>query len=296
MFTIPAFDYVASPLMVLFFGLLLLIQWRYPLRKQHYAPLRRIIRNIGVALPTFVILRLALLPLPLLVAVWAKDNNIGLINWLFPEQGIGAWVGYALGFLAFDYAYYWWHYATHRVSFLYRFHQVHHSDLDMDTSTAIRFHFVELLMSVAFRVLLVLAFGIGFWVAIVYEIVFETAAQFHHSNWKLPKWVEATINVLFVTPRMHGIHHSIVRDEFNSNWGTVFSLWDRLHGTHRMDVAQRELTIGVPAYRDEDELTAGKLLTMPFRKQRDWKLPNGEQPETRTKTETGLNREVADRG
>ncbi|WP_020603330.1 sterol desaturase family protein [Spirosoma spitsbergense] len=286
MFTIPAFDYVASPLMVLFFGLLLLIQWRYPLRKQHYVPLRRIIRNISVALPTFVVLRLALLPLPLLTAVWARDNNIGLINWLFPEQGVGAWVGYGLGFLVFDYAYYWWHYATHRVGFLYRFHQVHHSDLDMDTSTAIRFHFVELLMSVAFRVLVVLVFGIGFWVAIVYEVVFETAAQFHHSNWKLPKWVEATINVLFVTPRVHGIHHSIVRDEFNSNWGTVFSLWDRLHGTHRMDIAQRELIIGVPAYRDDDELTVGKLLAMPFRKQRDWKLPNGEQPETRTKTET----------
>ena len=292
MFTIPAFDYVASPLMVLFFGLLLLIQWRYPLRKQHYASLRRVIRNIGVALPTFVVLRLALLPLPLLTAIWARDNTIGLINWLFPEQGMGAWVGYGLGFLVFDYAYYWWHYATHRVGFLYRFHQVHHSDLDMDTSTAIRFHFVELLMSVAFRVLVVLVFGIGFWVAIVYEVVFETAAQFHHSNWKLPKRVERVINVLFVTPRMHGIHHSIVRDEFNSNWGTVFSLWDRLHGTHRMDIAQRELTIGVPAYRDDDELTAGKLLAMPFRKQRDWKLPNGERPETRTRPETGPGRET----
>lgn len=285
MFTIPSFDYVAAPLMTLFFGLMLLIQWRYPLRKQHYATLRRIIRNIGVALPTFVVLRLALLPLPLLTAVWANENGFGLINWLLPETGIEAWVGYALGFLAFDYAYYWWHYAAHQIGFIRRFHTIHHSDLDMDTSTAIRFHFVELLMSVLFRVLVVAFFGIGFWVAIVYEIVFETAAQFHHSNWRLPKRLERVINAVFVTPRMHGIHHSVVLDEFNSNWGTVFSWWDRLHGTHRMDIAQRELTIGVPAYRDEDELTAGKLLTMPFKKQRDWQLPNGVRPQTRVRTE-----------
>ena len=82
---------------------------------------------------------------------------------------------------------------------------------------------------------------------------------------------------------MHGIHHSIVLDEFNSNWGTLFSVWDRLHGTHRMDITEDELTLGIPGYRQEDELTFGKLFILPFGKQRDWQLPNGERPETRDK-------------
>lgn len=285
MFTIPIFDYVGSPMLVFIFGLMLLLQWWYPLRRQHFSSLHRVIRNISLALPTFVMLRLLLLPVPLLVALWAEEHGVGLINWLFPESGPGVWLGRVLGFLAFDYAYYGWHYATHRVNFLFRFHNVHHTDLDMDVSTAIRFHAGELLLSVFFRVAVVLILGIGFWVAIAYELFFEAAAQFHHANLRLPKKVERVINLIFVTPRMHGIHHSIVLDEFNSNWGTLFSFWDRLHGTHRMDISEDELTLGVPAYRNEDELTIGKLLTMPFRPQRDWILPDGEAPLTRKRSE-----------
>lgn len=238
-------------------------------------------RNISFALPAFVTLRLALLPIPLLVAIRASDHQVGLLNWLLPQQRVWAWVGRVLGLLAFDYAYYGWHYATHKIPFLFRFHNVHHTDLDMDVSTAIRFHFVELLLSVAFRVSVVLLVGIGFWTVLVFEIIFETASQFHHSNTRIPKSVEQFLNVLIVTPRMHGIHHSIVLDEFNSNWGTIFSLWNRMHRTHRMDIAQDELTIGVPAYRQEHELTIGQLFVLPFGKQRGWKLPNGQRPNSR---------------
>ena len=248
---------------------------------------RRVVRNISFALPTFVVLRLALLPIPLVVAIWATDHQVGLLNWLLPKQGIGLWIGGILGFLAFDYAYYWWHYTTHKIPFLYRFHNVHHTDLDMDVSTAIRFHFVELLLSVAFRVSVVLVVGIGFWSLLAFEIVFETATQFHHSNTRVPLFVERLLNTFLVTPRMHGIHHSIVLDEFNANWGTIFSLWDRLHGTHRMDIAQSDFTLGVPAYRQEHELTIGQLFRMPFGKQRDWLLPNGQAPTTRTKPKSG---------
>ena len=86
------------------------------------------------------------------------------------------------------------------------------------------------------------------------------------------------MNLVVVTPRMHGIHHSIVREETDSNWSTVFCWWDRLHGSHRMDIAQDEITIGVPAYRDEKELTLGELWKMPFTPIRAWKLPDGEVP------------------
>ncbi|GAB3787853.1 sterol desaturase family protein [Spirosoma horti] len=262
------------------------MQWRRPLRRLHVKLLRRLVRNIGFALPAFVTFRLVLLPIPLLAAHWAHDHQVGLLNWLLPHTGIRGWVGGILGFLAFDYAYYWWHYATHKVPLLWRFHNVHHTDLDMDVSTAVRFHFGELLLSVLFRVALVGVLGISFWSAIVYEVFFDTAAQFHHANWRLPARVERLLNTLFVTPRMHGIHHSIVRDEFNSNWGTLFSVWDRLHKTHRMDIAQEDVTLGVPAYRDENELNLGHLFRMPFGKQRDWKLPNGTVPVRQTNINT----------
>jgi sterol desaturase/sphingolipid hydroxylase (fatty acid hydroxylase superfamily) len=114
---------------------------------------------------------------------------------------------------------------------------------------------------------------------IIFFIAFEAATLFHHSNWRLPIRVERILNLIFVTPRMHGIHHSIVQRETNSNWGTIFCWWDKLHRTLRRDIPQNEITIGVAAYRDEHELTVGKLLALPFREQRPWRLPNGEQPD-----------------
>ncbi|HEX8235467.1 MAG TPA: sterol desaturase family protein [Abditibacteriaceae bacterium] len=172
------------------------------------------------------------------------------------------------GFLWLDYSYYWWHVATHRVPLLWRFHNVHHTDLDMDVSTATRFHFCELLLSVFFRLAQVLLMGVSPLVLLVFEIVFEVAGQFHHSNWRLPLGVEHALQRVLVTPRMHGIHHSIVRAETDSNWGTIFNWWDRMHGTLRLDVPQDALTIGVPGWRDERELTLLDLWKMPFGKQR----------------------------
>ncbi|WP_345269053.1 sterol desaturase family protein [Nibrella viscosa] len=286
MFTIPLFDYVGAPLLVVAFAVLLWVQARSPLRRQQFRTLGRVLRNIGFSIPAFITLRLLLLPVPLLAAAWAARNGLGLLNWLLPQEGGWAWVHTALGFLLFDYAYYGWHYATHKVPLLWRFHNVHHTDLDMDVSTAMRFHFGELLLSVLFRTATVVTLGISVLAALLYEIVFEIAAQFHHANWKLPQRVERWINTVLVTPRMHGIHHSIIKDEFNANWGTLFSWWDRLHRTHRMDIAQKDLTIGVPAYRDEEELTLVELWKMPFGPQRDWRLPNGERPETRSKPQS----------
>jgi sterol desaturase/sphingolipid hydroxylase (fatty acid hydroxylase superfamily) len=114
---------------------------------------------------------------------------------------------------------------------------------------------------------------------VVFFVTFEAATLFHHSNWRLPIHVERVLNLILVTPRMHGIHHSIVQRETNSNWGTMFCWWDKLHRTLRRDVPQDAITIGVAAYREENELTLGKLFALPFRVQREWRLPNGDIPE-----------------
>jgi hypothetical protein len=114
---------------------------------------------------------------------------------------------------------------------------------------------------------------------LVFFPALEMAILFHHSNWRLPIAVERLLNLVFVTPRMHRIHHSIVQRETNSNWGTIFCWWDKLHHSLRRDIPQDAITIGVAAYRDEQELTLGKLLALTFRQQRPWRLPGGEQPD-----------------
>lgn len=277
-FSIPPFDFVVFPLMLLAFGLLLWAQARSPLRRQRFRAVRRVVRNVGVSVPMFVFFRLLLVPVPLLTARWAEQHDVGLLHWLLPETGGWAWVQGGLGFLLFDYGYYWWHQATHYWPIFYRFHNVHHTDLDMDVSTAVRFHFSDMIVGTLFRALVVGLFGIGFWTVLVYEGVFELATQFHHSNTRLPERTERLLSRIIITPRLHGIHHSIVRDEFNSNWGTVFSVWDHLHYTYRMDIPQDAVDIGVPAYRNEGELTFWQLLKMPFGPQRAWRLPNGDEP------------------
>jgi sterol desaturase/sphingolipid hydroxylase (fatty acid hydroxylase superfamily) len=165
------------------------------------------------------------------------------------------------------------------VPVFWRFHNVHHTDLDLDVTTAARFHFGEMIFSIGFLSLAVTVFGIAPIMLLVFFITFEAATLFHHSNWRLPIKLERILNLIVVTPRMHGIHHSIVQRETNSNWGTIFCWWDKLHGTLRRDVPQDAVTIGVAAYREERELTLGKLFALPFRQQRPWRLPNGEEPE-----------------
>ena len=242
------------------------------------------LRNYIVSIPGFVVVRLAMLPIPFAIATWTQHRQIGLLNWL----GLSGWMAALAGVVILDYAYWWWHWANHMIPFLWRFHNVHHTDLDMDVSTAARFHFGEIFFSIAFLSIVLLASGISPLTFIVFFVVFEAAVAFHHSNWRLRIKLERALNLIIVTPRMHGIHHSIVQRETNSNWGTIFCWWDKLHRTQRRDIPQDAITIGVAAYRDEHELTLGKLFAMPFGKQREWRLPDGEKPDRAVRTTTKL--------
>jgi sterol desaturase/sphingolipid hydroxylase (fatty acid hydroxylase superfamily) len=273
---IPLIDYFGNPLLACLFVALLWLQWRFPLRRQHFSVLHRLLRNFVLSSPGFVVVRLAMLPIPIAVAIWALDRHIGVLNWL-PLPG---WAAVIATFLLMDYAYWWWHWANHMVPLFWRFHNVHHTDLDLDVSTAARFHFGEMIFSVGFLSLAVTLFGVTPIMLVVFFIAFEVATLFQHSNWRLPIRLERVLNLIFVTPRMHGIHHSIVQRETNSNWGTIFCWWDKLHRTLRRDILQDEITIGVPAYRNENELTFGRLWLLPFQRQRDyWRLPTGDRPE-----------------
>jgi sterol desaturase/sphingolipid hydroxylase (fatty acid hydroxylase superfamily) len=177
-----------------------------------------------------------------------------------------------------DYTLYVWHVLTHRVPWLWRMHVVHHADLDLDVSTAVRFHCAEMIVSVAWRAGQVVLIGVSPLALSVWQTLVLLSVLFHHSNVRLPIATERWLNRFIVTPRMHGIHHSVIEDETNSNWSSGLTIWDRLHGTLRLGVPQENILIGVPAYRRPDEVTLGKLVTMPFVTQRPtWQFPDGRQ-------------------
>src|SRR5436305_9228878 len=141
-------------------------------------------------------------------------------------------VRFILSFLLVDLSFYYWHLANHRVPFLWRFHNVHHIDPDLDVSSAFRFHFGEIALSAVMSVLQVSVIGISAGAFFLYQMAFQAEVIFHHSNWRLPIALERALSKLIVTPRMHGIHHSQVQRENNSNYGTVFSFWDHAWTEH----------------------------------------------------------------
>jgi sterol desaturase/sphingolipid hydroxylase (fatty acid hydroxylase superfamily) len=187
-----------------------------------------------------------------------------------------------LALLLMDYTLYLWHVLNHRVPFLWRFHLPHHVDLDLDSSTALRFHFGELILATGWRAAQVTVIGVSPVALSIWQVFVLLSVLFHHSNVRLPIEVEEKLRYVFVTPRMHGIHHSIVKEETNSNWSSGLTVWDWLHGTLRLDIPQEKITIGVPAYREPNEVTLEATLEMPFVRQRPtWLLPEDGEP-TRT--------------
>jgi sterol desaturase/sphingolipid hydroxylase (fatty acid hydroxylase superfamily) len=156
---------------------------------------------------------------------------------------------------------------------------VHHADRDLDATTALRFHFAELLASVPWRAGQVAAIGVGPFPLSVWQTFLMMNILFHHSNVELSPRLEGMLSRVLVTPRMHGIHHSIIRAEEESNFSSGLTLWDALHGTLKLNVPQEEITIGVPAYREPREVRWVDVLIMPFKKQRPtWVLPGNGEP------------------
>jgi sterol desaturase/sphingolipid hydroxylase (fatty acid hydroxylase superfamily) len=198
---------------------------------------------------------------------------------LLKGLSLPVWLEVPLAVALLDYTLYVWHVLVHKVPFLWRFHQPHHVDLDLDASTALRFHFAEMVASAPWRAAQVVVIGVSPLALSVWQTATLVEILFHHSNVELPVGVERWLCRLIVTPRMHGIHHSIVPEEASSNWSSGLVLWDWLHGTLRLNVPQQALTIGVPAYRRPEEVTLPHVLAMPFEGQREsWRLPGDGRP------------------
>jgi sterol desaturase/sphingolipid hydroxylase (fatty acid hydroxylase superfamily) len=263
---------VTSLAAVAVFTLLFVVERFLPLRHSSQSLIWRLVVNIAISFLTFLAAVTLVQPAAQWALLWSGGKAFGLVHLVT----LPSWLEWVVSFLLMDLAFYYWHLANHRIPFLWRFHNVHHTDPELDVSTAFRFHFGEIAFSSGFNVIQISLIGISPWAFALYQLVFQSEVLFHHSNWRLPIGFERLLSRVLVTPRMHGIHHSQVQRENNSNFGTVFPWWDRLHRTLGLNVPQAEVVIGIPAYSLPGDNTVPNALLMPFRKQRDyWRRPSG---------------------
>ena len=252
--------WLAGALVVGTFAAVLWFEIKRPLRHQTQSKLTRDTRNLAMAAMSGTAISVLERPLVRRLSQMVHRRSWGLLK-LFR---LPVWAEVGLAVVLLDYTLYVWHVLTHKAPFLARFHRVHHADLDMDASTAVRFHFGEMILSIPWRAAQVLAIGAAPLSLSTWQTVTTMAIIFHHSNGRLPYSIERWLCRFIVTPRMHGIHHSIIMEETDANWSTIFSFPDFLHRTIRLNVPQQKLIIGLPILRSEDELTFTKLIPMPI--------------------------------
>lgn len=254
-----------SALIIVFVLLLFaILENIFPLRVRKEGTAKRYITNILISLFDLPFTRLLTLPLVFFVASFVERSQLGLLNFL----KLNSTLHFILGFLLLDYFIYWWHRANHEIRFFWRFHQVHHEDRDMDASTALRFHFGELILSALVRIILILIFGFKIKTILIFDLTVTSVAIFHHSNLLLPSWLEKRLIKVIVTPLFHQNHHSYFQKETDSNYSAIFSVWDRLHKSHTEEMGSEKITIGLPFFQEKISFLG--LIKMPLNKLKAW--------------------------
>jgi sterol desaturase/sphingolipid hydroxylase (fatty acid hydroxylase superfamily) len=246
-------------------AVILAAERRAPLRRRTQREPARIVRNLVLGALSLAVVFAAESPVVRPLAQQAVARRRGLAQRL-PGP---AWLQDAAAFLWMDYTIYLWHVLTHKVPALWRLHLVHHVDLDMDATTALRFHALDMLASVPWRAAQVALGGVSPRALQGWQAFFFASVLFHHSNVRLPRGWDRRLARMLTTPGMHGTHHSVVQGETDANWSSGLSLWDHLHRTFRHDAAAERVQVGVPAYRDPGEIRLRPSLAMPFMPQRD---------------------------
>jgi len=230
-------------------------------RRPTVSRLKRWRTNVPLSLVNGVIYHLIYTGAIIALIQAGEAQGTGLLN----SRALPGWLKITAGVLILDFFIYLWHLLTHVVPFLWRFHRVHHSDLNMDVTTANRFHLGEFLFTGLIRMAVVYTFGIGLTAYVLFEVLVNLAVQFHHSSIRVPVWLERAWAILFVPPFLHRIHHSIrIKRERDSNYGVIFSVWDRMLGTLTTEVNQEKIVIGIGSHRDFGRLGFWDLLRMPF--------------------------------
>jgi len=261
---------------LIIFGCMALAQAAAPRRNLHFG-YRRWPANLGIVLLDILIMRLLFPAGAVGASIWAEANGIGLFNMI---ELPGA-MEIALSIILLDLIIYTQHLIFHAVPLLWRLHSVHHADRDIDVTTGLRFHPIEIILSMLIKLTFVILFGAPAIAVVLFEVILNGMAMFNHANFHLPKKVDAVIRLLLVTPDVHRIHHSVIQQETDSNFGFNLSIWDRIFGTWREqpELGHEAMTIGLERLQSAPTHNLIFMLRLPF--QRDL----GQYPNSKPKQE-----------
>lgn len=262
MYEITHEPFIRIGIFALILALLWLLEYFVPKRRYNTDRGLRWRTNFSILVIDTLLLRLCFPLAATGVALYSEQHSIGLFYRL-QIQGASTWL---LGLLILDCVIYWQHRLLHRIPLLWRLHKIHHTDLDLDFSTGVRFHPLEILLSMLLKTAIILLLGIPATAVLAFEILLNSFSLFTHSNITLPAGLETRLRRLFVTPDMHRIHHSISPVETDSNFSFNLSLWDRLFGSYRStsELDPRTMPLGLAGYRNPRQLGLMQLLKIPF--------------------------------
>ncbi|ATX81104.1 Sterol desaturase/sphingolipid hydroxylase, fatty acid hydroxylase superfamily [Mariprofundus ferrinatatus] len=246
---------------VAIFGCMALAQTAAPRRRLRFG-YRRWPANLGIVLLNTFLVRLLFPAGAVGAALWADANAVGLFNLV--ELPPAATV--ALSVILLDLIIYWQHVIFHAVPMLWRLHRVHHADNDIDVTTGLRFHPIEIILSMLVKISFIIAVGAPATAVVIFEIVLNGMAMFNHANVRLPRQIDSAIRLLLVTPDVHRVHHSVIPAETDSNFGFNLSIWDRIFGTWKAqpDMGHDGMTIGLTQLQHAPTHSLAFMLRLPF--------------------------------
>lgn len=253
----------------LFAGIFLLMsvgETLLPRRERRFSRQKRWTVNFGVLISDYLAVAAVTLVIPVtatIAALWAEANGWGL----FRLVALPVWLEWIIGLAALDFLIWGQHLVTHKIPILWRIHRVHHTDEDLDATSAVRFHPVEIVLSIFVKAAAVVLIGAPALMVVIFEAIVNGTALFNHANLKLPLWLDRIVRVFLVTPDMHRVHHSAILRETNSNYGFALSVWDRLFGTYndQPEKGHEGMTVGLTEWQDEAPTRLGWTLALPFR-------------------------------
>ncbi len=239
------------------------LELAFPRRPQTLPRVLRWSNNLGIVVINTLLLRLLFPVLAVGVAIWAQSRGWGLFNLI----DLPPLVEIVLAVILLDLAIYAQHVAAHKIPLLWRLHQVHHADIDIDLTTGARFHPVEIWVSMLYKMAIVILIGASPVAVIAFEVILNALAMFNHANFAMPLAMDKIVRKLFVTPDFHRVHHSVIRRETDSNYGFNLSIWDRIFGTY---IAQPQkghdaMSIGLEKFRDKKTANILWCLALPFK-------------------------------
>jgi len=248
-----------------FLGVFLIIAaWEAasPRRRRQVPRLLRWSNNLALVALDTAVLRIAFPLLAVGAAMVASDQGWGILNMI----GLPDWLAILAAVLVLDLAVYGQHVLFHHVPWFWRLHRMHHADLEFDVTTALRFHPLEIMLSMLIKLGVVVLIGAPAVAVVIFEVLLNATAMFNHANLRLPARLDRPLRLVLVTPDMHRVHHSVRREKTNSNYGFNLSVWDRLFGTYRAQPkdGHEGMTIGIEQFRTRRDLWLDRMLAQPF--------------------------------